>query len=445
LILARADVENPEHEIRTLARSGTLSKRNARFVVREAFPEVSDEEFERLWLDGMPPLIRLDEFLATPDSEVQYRVEGLWPSGGRFIAAAAWKAGKTTLLGNLIRSLVDGDPFLERFTVHPVDRIVLLDDELDENKLRRWLREQGIRNPARVHLATLRGRVAEFDIIDPKGRARWAEHIGPADVLLLDCLRPVLDALRLAESNEVGQFLVAFDALLKEAGIDEAGIVHHMGHAGERSRGDSRLRDWPDAEWRLVREKGTDQDEIDPAAPRYFSAYGRDVDQPEQRLGYDPVTRHLCINGGSRKDAAVQEKVKEVVAFVKDNPGCNGKELEEGVPGNATVIRKARDLAVHLGLITVTPKDGTKPRIHHPVPSFVPSSSFVRDEGPTTSSASSLRPTQDEGRSKGSSGTGEINWRDEVDVPCEVCGERLDPWLTAHGEITHPFCVGDEA
>jgi hypothetical protein len=73
---------------------------------------------------------------------------------------------------------------------------------------------------------------------------------------------------------------VAFDALLRDVGPDDRAadgmVVHHMGHAGERSRGDSRILDWPDASWKLVRE-----DLDDPASPRYLSAFGRDVDVPE--------------------------------------------------------------------------------------------------------------------------------------------------------------------
>jgi hypothetical protein len=145
-----------------------------------------------------------------------------------------------------------------------------------------------------VELIALRGKVSTFNILDPETRARWARHLRPGDVLLLDCLRPILDVLGLKEATEAGQFLVAFDALLLEARIAEGGIAHHMGHVGERSRGDSRLRDWPDVEWRLVRDKSND-DETDPAAPRYFAAYGRDVDQPEQtpRLRpRDPPAHH---------------------------------------------------------------------------------------------------------------------------------------------------------
>jgi hypothetical protein len=59
-------------------------------------------------------------------------------------------------------------------------------------------------------------------------------------------------ALGLDEHREAGRFLVALDTLLADAGIPDAAVIHHMGHVTERSRGDSRIRDWP--EWRLVRE-----------------------------------------------------------------------------------------------------------------------------------------------------------------------------------------------
>jgi hypothetical protein len=84
---------------------------------------------------------------------------------------------------------------------------------------------------------------------------------------------------------------VAFDALLSEVGTDPASdglVVHHMGHTAEHSRGASRILDWPDATWKLVRE-----DPDDPASPRYLSAFGRDVDLTEGRLDYDHAVRRL--------------------------------------------------------------------------------------------------------------------------------------------------------
>ena len=93
---------------------------------------------------------RLDEFLAQPDPPVTYRIERLWPADGRVLLAAQYKAGKTTLIGNLLRTLVDGDPFLGRYPVVRPAGVYLIDDELHPNTLRRWLREQQIANPQRI-------------------------------------------------------------------------------------------------------------------------------------------------------------------------------------------------------------------------------------------------------------------------------------------------------
>jgi AAA domain len=359
--------------------------------------------------DDLPPLVRLDEFLAAPDDDLAYRVDRLWPLGGRVILAAAWKAGKTTLLGNLIRSLVDAQPFLGTYDVQPAERVVLIDDELDKRTLRRWLRDQAITHPERVELITLRGNVSTFNIVDPATRSRWTRHIGPGDVLLFDCLRPVLDALGLDESHEAGRFLVAFDALLAEAGIGEAAIAHHMGHAGERSRGDSRLRDWPDAEWRLVRDKTKDDDESDPSAARYFAAYGRDVDQPEQLLGYDHTTRRLTITGGNRKDARVEALIAAVVQYVTANPGCSQNAIETAVPGRAQDIRAARDRAADRRLIDVR-KDG-KRHSHHPCSSTRPNSSGRTDE--PSPSPRPLVLYEDEDERRRNADTVKINQPDE--------------------------------
>src|SRR6185503_6838808 len=128
------------------------------------------------------------------------------------------------------------------------------------------------------------------------------------------CLRPVLDALGLNEHTEVGLFLTALDALLREANIPEALVIQHMGHKGERARGDSRLLDWPDVGWTLVREK-----DDDPASPRFFKAYGRDVDVAEKQLAFDAATRRLSVVGAdeggmSRADARVAAALVDICA-----------------------------------------------------------------------------------------------------------------------------------
>ena len=260
---------------------------------REGRRQVDAEERDRVEL---PAVTRLDAVLAEPVPPARYRLQDLQPEGSRTLLAAQFKAGKTTLVANLVRSLADGEVFLGRHRVaSPAGTVAVLDFEMSPRQLTSWLRDQGIRRPERVVLVSLRGQASSFDICDVETRALWATRLREAGVtyLIVDCLRPILDALGLDENHEAGRFLVALDALMTEADIPDGLVVHHMGHQGERSRGDSRLRDWPDVEWRLVR-----QDD-EPSAPRFFSAYGRDVDAPEQRLAFDPVTRRLTIDGGS--------------------------------------------------------------------------------------------------------------------------------------------------
>jgi hypothetical protein len=305
----------------------------------------------------------LGDFLDQPDEDVQYRVHGLFPVGGRALFAAQYKAGKTTTVANLLRSLVDGDPFLDHYQVTPPEgRVVLLDTELDERMLRRWLREQGIRNTDEIVVVPLRGRVSSFNITDPRVLDEWVHVLADLDPghLMLDCLRPVLDALGLDEDKQVGQFLVPFDELLARCGAGEATVVHHMGHNGERSRGSSRLLDWPDVLWKLVR-----QDD-EPSSPRFFSAYGRDVDVPETALGYDEERRRLTIVGGNRKDAAGRELVPALLDLLGEQDGLSGRQiteqLEEAGPRNE--IRAAIKLAIRDGSVTTSPGP-RRATLHH--------------------------------------------------------------------------------
>ncbi|MDH3043713.1 AAA family ATPase [Gordonia alkanivorans] len=246
----------------------------------------------------VPPVpVTLADLLAQPDDTATYRIEELWPTGGRILLAAQYKSGKSTMVGNVLRTLVDGGQFLDRFDVSPVGKVAVIDTELDTRTLRRWLREQSIENTDRVSVLPLRGAVSAFDILDPATRSRWAAQLADAEVVILDCLRPVLDALGLSEDKDAGRVLVAFDALLAEIGASEGVVVTHMGHQNERARGDSRLLDWPDALWKIVR--GGDDTNDDGSRARYFSAVGRDVSVPEGCLTFDRETRHLTYADGT--------------------------------------------------------------------------------------------------------------------------------------------------
>jgi hypothetical protein len=277
------------------------------------------EARRRLDAEERPPVVppsvtTLADRLAEPQLLTRWRIEGWLPVNSRVIVAAQYKAGKTTLVGNLVRSLVDGARWLDAANVTPIDgTVAIFDTEMSNVQLDRWLAEQGIQHSDRVFVATFRGRVVSLNLFDQPIRAMWAQCLRERNVrfLVLDCLRPLLDAFGLDEQRDAGRILVAFDALCEEARLTEAAVIQHMGHAGERSRGDSRLRDWPDVEWKLVR-----KDE-NPNSRRFISAYGRDVEVGESALAYDSMLHHLTLTGGgSRKESVVEDALTAIVAVL---------------------------------------------------------------------------------------------------------------------------------
>lgn len=339
------------------------------------------EDLHRAELAGditVPAPTGLPDLLAEPDAPTVYRIDGLWPAGGNVVMAAAYKAGKTTTTGNLVRSLADGDPFLDTFDVTPVGdgTVGLVDFEMPRDRFRTWLRDQAIKNVDRVVTWPLRGQAATFDVVNPAVRTTWAHQFADrgVKVLIVDCLGPILSALGRDEDNKgVGPVLDGLTALAHEAGVAELLLVHHMGHHAERSRGASRLRDWPDAEWRIVRQRDPDNPTAEPSpnAPRFFSAFGRDVELGEGQLVYDARNRHLSYAEGNRRETRTRAAQMAVLEFVATRPGLSGRAIEAAVLGDPTAgdltqvaIREALAAAVATSLIaTVT--GARRAKLHH--------------------------------------------------------------------------------
>lgn len=305
----------------------------------------------------------LRDLLAEPDEDATYLVDKIWPIGGKVILSAQQKAGKTTMVGNLLRALVDGDPVLgprgsltspglhPGFAVTPLqpdESVFVADFELDRRMVRRWLRDHRIAHPGQVHIETFRGQT--WDVRDDRIRAQWARHLRDLGVriIILDPLAPVLSSLNIDEIDNkgVGQFLHAMDALVAESGAQELLITHHTTHDGERGRGASVLRGWPDAEWRFVVERPDHGGEPEPGATRFFAAMGRDVAQPEQALAFEADTRTLRIAGGGRTAHAVDKHAEKLVALVEGNPGVAKRDLREALAAACSIKKDTADKVI---------------------------------------------------------------------------------------------------
>ena len=215
----------------TMTRSEVDAGVHAERVEAEYFRQKARQDARRRLTDeerghvDPPAFLTLRERLARPRPPVQSRIDGWQPLGTRVVLAAQHKTGKTILVQNVARSLVDGDLFLDRYPVTPVDGIVgVLDFEMNAAQLDLWFHDQRIVHDDKVTAESMRGQAGTFDITNLTTRSRWAEWLRDRGVayLILDCLRPCLDAIGLDENHDAGIFLTAFDALLTEADIPEA-------------------------------------------------------------------------------------------------------------------------------------------------------------------------------------------------------------------------------
>lgn len=384
----------------------------------------------------LPEILTLRERLKRPVPPVAWRIDQLHPAEARIILAAQYKAGKTTTVGNVLRSLADGDPLFGEYKATAVDgNIALVDFEMSGRQIDAWLRDQGIINDDRIIVFPLRGSASAFNLLDDTTRNEWAKRFPAHEIayVIWDCFRPVVDALGLSEHNEAGRLLTAYDELLKKSNVTESIIVHHMGHMAERSRGDSRLRDWPDVEWRLVRE------DEEPASPRYFSAFGRDVDHPESQLTFDPDTRHLSISAGSsRNGAKVRAALDAVVKVLDIKPGLSGRQIDAELSGSDHTQKNVRDglkLGIREGVIKAD--DGPKnSKIHTLSASVRQSASPVRQRAAESSALVRQRVYSDALHALDVEGSDEQSVRHAV---CGVCAEPLDPIHADTG--VHPGCA----
>lgn len=272
--------------------------------------------------------ITLNAFLEQPDDPIEYRVDGLWPMDGRVLLAAAAKTGKTTLVAaNLIPAITDQRPFLGKATpatLTPTGTIAYLNLEVAEATLRRWMRDAGIINTDRVIIGNLRGKASALQLGTPTGRKRLALWLAThrAEIVILDPLAPVLASLGLDENSntDVARFFSWWAETMRDAGVRDDLVVHHTGHAGERSRGASRLLDEPDAIWTLTRDQDEDPDApfAQLEVPRYLAAYGRDVDLPQQALAFDPLSKQLTLTGDGRTRVRASRIEAKILNVMRD-------------------------------------------------------------------------------------------------------------------------------
>jgi hypothetical protein len=385
----RADYPEELRQIALAAAAAALPEALTHRIREEAEREWAREEYRRLKNRGSVEEIRtkmrlsLDSLadIEEDDEEDLWRIQGLWMQDQTVMLTAKWKAGKTTMVTNVVRCLADGGRFLGQFDAEPIaeGKILIVNAEMTRRQFNRWLYEAGVVNRDRVLAFHVRDAGPSYgDILDPTRRDELVALLIENDVrvLILDPLNPLLSSSGVEEnsSTDVAKWFNALADIKERTGVTEVMLVHHFGHSGERGRGSSKFMDAPDALWTYTMDEvqEDEQDEADemlgpvrkPGAPRYLSAVGREVDLPKSVVEFDPDTRTLSIPslGGmpmsaaagrhQRKARKTEDAIQKVVKAVGDNPGMGWTRLhKEYLGGNLDDAKIARDRAIERGLI----------------------------------------------------------------------------------------------
>lgn len=291
-------------------------------IRKEAAEFLREEEASKTYKE--PIFVRsLEDELQLPEIEAQWVIRDIFPQGANVSITAQYKAGKTTLVNSLAKSLADGLRFLEYFQepIHP-RRVVIFNYEVSENQYRRWMKDVDIKHADHITLVHLRGE--RLPMISDK-----VQRLMVSILKDLDCQTWILDPFARAfvgsgdenSNSDVGLFLDTLDYIKKQSGVDNLVIPMHTGRAQEhgvdRARGATRLDDWADVRWLLSKtEEG-----------RFFAADGRDVLLEQQALAFDEATRSLRLGGANAKTAKKMAMEDQFVATVEAHPGKSTSEL----------------------------------------------------------------------------------------------------------------------
>ena len=321
-----------------------LNEEIAKGRARRRAKELLDNEDATKRYDPFIYVETLAEELELPVEEVDWTIEGLIPTGANVTLTAQYKAGKTTMINNLAKALVDGTRFLNYFKPanHP-GRVVIFNYEVSENQYRRWMKDVAIEHTESVTLFHLRGK--SVPLRSDYVREQIIDILGQMNVhtWILDPFARAFTGSGDENSNsDVGVFLDMLDIIKERAGIKNLILPVHTGRAQEfgvdRARGATRIDDWADVRWLL---KKTDDG-------RFFSADGRDVLLEEQLVKFDESTRGLTLGGGDARSVKKDNATDRWIEAVTANPGKNTSEISAiiGKDSDNNTYRAARKQAL---------------------------------------------------------------------------------------------------
>jgi hypothetical protein len=209
---------------------------------------------------------------------IEFRIKDLLTMHGNVLISAYRKAGKSSLIINLMAALTSDAKFLGQFACKPVDgRVQYVNLELYQSMLWHYCQNMGLRiDNEDVLIQDYLGRATEFMLADDQWREWYVEQLVQDEVkaLIIDPIHPLV-ALQGTQSNDNDESRTVMELLgniARMAELDHLFVVDHTGHAEkQRARGASAKEDWADILWNVQR--GAE----DSGNDRYLDVTGRGV------------------------------------------------------------------------------------------------------------------------------------------------------------------------
>lgn len=307
-----------QHQADILRRAAQLS------VEKEARRLVAAGDFSAPPTEATSTLA--DDLVRKPDP-VRHRVVNLVGMRHNVTLTGAYKTGKTTLFGNLAKSLVDGTPFLGSLETVPA-RVAFWNGEMDREDFTDYMRHLGVQHSERMSVYHLRGyRVSLLSDAGMEHAITWLnDH---ASEVWLEDSWARLCAWAGVNGNDnagVADLCAAIDEIKTATQVATFMPTVHTGrsqHAegAEHGRGATFLDDWVDSRLVLTRN----------GADRFLYAEGRRVGMEETRLDFDPATGLMTLGEGDRKTAAEKNISQAVIDTVMASPGITSHQLHEAL------------------------------------------------------------------------------------------------------------------
>jgi hypothetical protein len=314
-------------------------------LIRLVIRDVAQRQFSvaraRELGNAPPDLMELpsaEEWFEEPDDDFDYVIDPLLMRGHNALLSGGAKAGKTTLVADLVGCLTRRESvWMDQFALSTLrGKVGWVNYEMPGPQLKRWLRTARV-NPKRFAMPlNLRSNGPNF--LDDEWWEFIRDWINDQKVtfLVLDSLTEMVSAAGLDEDKDGVEVLAAVNRLREQTTLSEVLVIAHFGHNGERTRGTSKFNGWVDVPMKLIREERSGQPDR-----RYFSAFGRDVAFPEsevKRMGdgtlvVDPGLGRRAAS--AREDSAAQQRRKAekaellqtVYGAVSREPGCSASRL----------------------------------------------------------------------------------------------------------------------